>query len=225
MFENENLFQANGTSTGTPNSGSYADVTAAVIDQAIMEQKATEFLAILNFGWYREDCLVLWVGTDEKLQQLYNFVTTLIPDLKFTMEIGNQSKCFLDLRISLIGNKLTTTVYSKTTNPHLYLHADSCHKKSSPKGIQKAVPLRLRRICSSDNDITAMSTEYTKYLVNRRQDLKSVQQCFNNVFGTSRQETPKKMKPRNAKNLIVFSTSFNPHGRTEISTYYIIMII
>ena len=32
MFENENLFQANGTSTGAPNSGSYADVTVAVID-------------------------------------------------------------------------------------------------------------------------------------------------------------------------------------------------
>ena len=170
-------------------------------------------------------CLVLWDGTDEKLQQRYNFITTLIPDLKFTMEIGNQSKCFLDLRISLIGNKLTTTVYSKTTNPNLSLHADSFHKKSSHKGIQKVVPLRLCRICSTDNDITANSTEYTKYLANRGQDLKSVQKCFNNVFGTSRQETPNKMKPRNLKNLIVFSASFNPHGPTEISTYYIMMII
>ena len=141
------------------------------------------------------------------------------------MEIGNQSKCFLDLRISLIGNKLTNTVYSKTTNPNLSLHADSFHKNSSHKGIQKVVTLRLCRICSTDNDITAKSTEYTKYLVNRGQDLKSVQQCFNNVFGTSRQETPKKMKSRNSKNLIVFSASFNPHGPTEISIYYIMMII
>ena len=35
---------------------------------------------------------------------------------------------------------------------------------------------------------------------------------FNNVGKTSRQEARKKMEPRNAENLIVFSTSFNPHG-------------
>ena len=100
------------------------------------------------------------------------------------MEIGNQSICFLDLRISIVGNKLTTTVYSKPTDSHLYLHTDSCHSKSSIKGIQKGVALRLRRICSSDNDYTAKSIEYTKYLINRGHDLKSVQQCFNKVGKT-----------------------------------------
>ena len=97
------------------------------------------------------------------------------------MEIGNQSICFLDLRISIAGKKLTTTVYSKPTDSNLYLHTDSCHEKSSIKGIQKGVALRLRRIWSSDNDYTAKSKEYTKYLVNRGHDLKSVQQCLNNV--------------------------------------------
>ena len=62
------------------------------------------------------------------------------------MEIGNQSACFLDLRISIVGNKLTTTVYSKSADSHLYLHADSFHKKSSVKGIQQGVVLRLGRI-------------------------------------------------------------------------------
>ena len=88
------------------------------------------------------------------------------------MEIGNQSICFLDLRISIAGKKLTTTVYSKPTDSNLYLHTDSCHEKSSIKGIQKGV---------GDNDYTAKSKEYTKYLVNRGHDLKSVQQCLNNV--------------------------------------------
>ena len=160
-----------------------------------MEQKETAFPEILYFGRYRDDCLVLWDGTDEKLQELYSFINTLNPDLKFTMEIGNQSICFLDLRISIAENKLTTTVYSKPTDSHLYLHADSCHKKSSGKGIRKGVALRLLRICSSDDDYPAKSIEYTKYLVNRGHDLKSVQQCFNNVGKTSRQEARKKVKP------------------------------
>ena len=92
------------------------------------------------------------------------------------MEIGNQWICFLDLGIWI--------VYSKPTDSHLYLHTDSCHKKSSIKGIQKGVALRLRRIFSNDNDYTVKSREYTKYLVNKRRDLKSIQQCFDNVGKT-----------------------------------------
>ena len=133
------------------NSCSYADIAVVSIDKAIMEQKETAFLEILYFGWYRDDCLVLWDGTDEKLQELYSFINTLNLDLKFTMEIGIQSICFLDLRISIVENKLTA-VYSKPTDSHLYLHADSCHKKSSIKGIQKGVALRFCRICNSDSD-------------------------------------------------------------------------
>ena len=86
MLSNENLLQTNGRATGAPNSCSYA---VASIDQAIMEQKETAFPKILDFGWYRNDCLVLWDGTDDKLQELYNFINTLHPDLQFTMEIGN----------------------------------------------------------------------------------------------------------------------------------------
>ena len=86
MLSNENLLQTNGRATGAPNSCSYA---VASIDQAIMEQKERTFPKILDFGWYRCDCLVLWDGTDEKLQELYNFINTLHPDLQFIMEIGN----------------------------------------------------------------------------------------------------------------------------------------
>ena len=56
-----------------------------------MEEKQTAFPEVLYFGRYRDDCLVLWDGTEENLQQLYIFINTLNPDLKFTMEIGNQS--------------------------------------------------------------------------------------------------------------------------------------
>ena len=209
---NENLLQTNRTATGAPNSCSYVDIAVASTDEAIMKQKEAAFPGILYFGRYRDDCLVQWDDRDEKLQELYSFINPLNPDLTFTMEVGNQPICFLNLRISIVGNKLTTTVYNKPTDSHLNLHADSYHKKPSVKSIQKNVALRLRRICSSNNDYIAKSKEYTKYLVNMEHDLTSIHQCFNNVGKTSRQEAQKKIKLRNAENLIVFSTSFHPHG-------------
>ena len=108
---------------------------------------------------------------------------------------------------------MTTTVYSKPTDSNIYLHANSCHENPSITGVQKGVGLRLCRICSSDNDYTAKSKEHAKYLVNRGHHLKSVQQCFNNVGKTFRQEAWEKVKPGNAKILIIFSTSFNPYTK------------
>ena len=64
MLANENLLQTNGTATGAPNSCSYADIGVVSIDQAITKQKETAFPEILCFGRYRDDCLVLWNGTD-----------------------------------------------------------------------------------------------------------------------------------------------------------------
>ena len=109
---------------------------------------------------------------DEKLPELYSYINTLNRDLKFTVEIGNQSISFLDLRVLIVGNKLTTTVYSKPTDSHLYLQVDSCYKNSSITSIQKDVALRLPCICSSDNDYTAKSNGYIKYLVSRGHDVK-----------------------------------------------------
>ena len=61
--------------------------------------------------------------------------------LKFTMDIGGSSLHILDLLITIDQNKLETPVYSKPTDAHLYLNADSCHPKSQIRGIAKGVAL------------------------------------------------------------------------------------
>ena len=94
------------------------------------------------------------------------------------MEIGGKSICFLDLKISIINQKLVTTVYSKPTDSHLYLHKQSCHNKSSIDEIQKGVALRLRRICSSNEEYDKKSSEYERYLVDRGHDVKKVKKTF-----------------------------------------------
>ena len=105
----------------------------------------------------------------EKLESFYNFLNSLIPDLKFTIEIGN------NLKISIINGQLETTVYSKPTDFHLYLHAKSYHKASCFRGIQKGVALRLPRICSTDNEYSSKSIEYQDYLNRRGHDPKKIE--------------------------------------------------
>ena len=68
------------------------------------------------------------------------------------MEVGINKLCFLDLKLALKDNKIQTIVYSKPTNSHLCLQADSCHHLPSILGIQKGVALRLCRICLTNEE-------------------------------------------------------------------------
>ena len=131
IFDTNHLLQTNGTATGSPNSCSYSDIAINRIDRLIEQEQANNFKELSFFGRYRDDCFVLWNGSKDRLDEFFSFLNVLDCDLKFIMEIGNDHLCFLDLKISISSNKLMTTVYSKPTDSHLYLHSTSCHKPSS----------------------------------------------------------------------------------------------
>ena len=125
------------------------------------------------FGRYRDDCLALWTGPLQKLELFLMFLNSIDSNLQFTIEVGGNELCFLDLKLTLKDNKIHTTVYSKPTDSHLYLQADSCHH--SPSILQKAVDLRLRRICSTDEEFNNKSNGYKAYLICSGHKLKNVE--------------------------------------------------
>ena len=127
------------------------------------------------------------------------------------MEIGDQELCFLDVKISIVGNKLETTVYSKPTDSHLYLHASSCHAKSSINGIPKGVSLRLRRLCSTDAEYDLKSADYKEYLAVRGYNEKTVEKEFSKIKSISRQKAREPKKRENSSS-VIFTTKFNPRG-------------
>ena len=94
VFANENLLQTNGTATGAPNSCSYADIAVSSVDDAVFDKMTSTYPEMLYFGRYRDDCLALWHGTEEKLDGFFTFLNTLNTDLKFTMEKGGKKLCF-----------------------------------------------------------------------------------------------------------------------------------
>ena len=211
MFNNNHLLQTNGTATRAPNSCSYSDLALKPIDDAILREAELNYPELIFYGRYRDDCLVLWNGSEERLNQFFNFINTLDEYLKFTMEIGGDSLAYLDLLISIVDHLLYTTVYSKPTDSHLYLQADSCHPKLSIKGIQKGVALRLRRICTTVEEYDAKSKEYTAYLVARGHDPLSVLSTFEATRNLSVADARRKVM-RESHKRVVFPTIFNPRG-------------
>ena len=72
-------------------------------------------------GRYIDDCLGASSSTKEKLTQFITAVNSFHPALKNTWGISDTSLAFLDIKISIEGNGLCTSVYQKLTDSHSYL--------------------------------------------------------------------------------------------------------
>ena len=212
-FNGINYIQKNGTATGAKNSCSYSDLALEPIDEEIYKAQNTTFKEIHTYYRYRDDCFLLWVGSMDILKRFVYLVNILDSSLKFTVEIGGKSLKFLDLLIKLENGHLSTTVYSKPTDGHLYLHNSSCHPKGVKRAVQHGTALRLRRICSSEHEFKQKSNEYKYYLVTRGHSPHEVEETFDKISNISRAEarikrteeqTPAPIKHR-------FFSLFNPH--------------
>ena len=130
---------------GPKNSCSYAEIVAENIDQQVLAAR-TIYPELRCWFRFRDDTIVLWRGSVERLNAFFQALNTFDPHLQFTMDMGGKSLHFLDLFITVVNNKLETTIYSKPTDSHVYLNARSSHPKSQIRAIAKGVALRLRRI-------------------------------------------------------------------------------
>ena len=202
--------QEDGTAMGPKNSCSYADIVAEEIDKQVLESR-TIYPELKCWFRFRDDTLVLWRGTVEGLQAFFRDLNAFDAYLQFTVEIGGSSLHFLDLSINIRDNKLETSVYSKPTDPHLYPNAKSSHPKAQIVGIARGVALRLRRICSDDNDFRDRSKEYSKYLIDCGHDKEHVLRVFNEIGNISRQEA-RKSKRKIEGRPCTFISKFNPRA-------------
>ena len=147
----------------------------------------------------------------DMLRRFVYFVNILDPSLKFMVEIGGERLKCLDLLMSIRNGRLETTVYSKPTDGHLYLHNDSCHPRSTKLGVEKGVALRLRRICSTDDEFDRKSKKYMALLANRKHSPKDIIQNFKNAKEMTRDEARTKRIPCEEKKHRFF-TEFNPNS-------------
>ena len=82
---------------------SEADLGDPALDPLLIinEKRTTNFQECFYFARYCDDSLVLWYGDIEKLNDSHKILNTFDEKLKFTMKIGGNSSCFLDLKISI----------------------------------------------------------------------------------------------------------------------------
>ena len=104
-----------------------------------------------------------YVGATSSSREELNL---FINSVNFTWEISENSLAFLDIKLSLNDNGLSTSIYYKPTDSHNYL----LHSFSHPQHVKNDIPfsqfLGLRRLCSDDTELNSKCEECASFSQN-----------------------------------------------------------
>ena len=149
-FNGDHYLQIGGTAMGTAVAPNYANL---FMDR--FETKALENWPLKPLLWLRfiDDIFMIWTHGEDALTEFIEYLNGIHPTIKFTHEVSPTSINFLDTTVKLNENReLYTTLYEKPTDTHLYLHYTSSHHTPSKTKGPYGQFLRLRRICTYDDD-------------------------------------------------------------------------
>ena len=165
VFNDENYVQVNGASMGTKCAPSYASLFMGKFEETHILPKIRDL--ILIYVRYIDDIFFIWTGTERELLQFFSEINSVHPTIKFDYIYSRNNMNFLDSTVTILGNRLGTSVYTKPTDRKAYLHAKSYHPKSTKEAISFSQASRLRRICTEKNDFLELAEKLKNDLVNR----------------------------------------------------------
>ena len=123
------------------------------------------------------------------------------------------SLAFPDIKVSIEGNGLCTSVHYKPTDSHSYL----LHSSSHPSHVKNSIPysqfLRLRRLCS--DDFSNKSQEMCHFFEKRGYPSSVIQAAHHRAQQIDRQSALQtSQKEKNDR--IPFTLTFYPHNNSAI---------
>ena len=186
-FDGEHYQQISGVAMGTKMGPNYANLFVGFVEKQIFEQYTDPIPDYL--GRYIDDRVGTASCSRGELECFINYVNNFHPALQFTWEISETSVSFLDILVSINGNRLTTSVFYKPTDSHSYLLYSSSHPNHTKQSIPFSQFLRLRRLCSEDEDFQSKSLEMREFFVQRGYPTSLLDTAFSKASQIPRSET------------------------------------
>ena len=184
-FNGKYYSQKGGTMMGTPFGVEYACIYMSDEEEKIDNEYVDEKpLALFR---YIDDIFGISSMTEDKLKKFLDFVSTHQPALQYTAEISTRVN-MLDTTLSVRGDRIESTLFSKPTDTHSYLRFDSSHPITCKRGIPYSQFMRVRRICSSDDDFAVKSIEMKKHLLRQNYPARLVEKARQRVLCMKRND-------------------------------------
>lgn len=211
-FADEHYIQNKGVAMGTKMGPSYACLFVGFVEEEIFSQYKGFFPDF--FRRFIDDCIGLSSAPKEQVMDFIQFVSRFHPSLQFTFEISDSSLSFLDIQLSVQpdSHALSTSVFYKPTDSHSYLLFSSSHPPSTKNSIPYSQFLRLRRICSDDQDFLDQAHHMTTFFTSRGYPTDTIREALNRACATSRSQALTPKPTSDTEDRPVLTMVFHPHN-------------
>ena len=147
IFNNTTYIQVDGCSMGGPLAPTFADFYMSALEVHTLSQQ-NELSNPLFYVRYVDDVLTIFRNSNH-IQAFINRLTNNSA-LEFTYEkMQGDSFNFLDVKLKIVSNKITTSVYIKPTNNGLYSHYRSSTLESYKTATIKTLIHRALKLSST----------------------------------------------------------------------------
>ena len=179
-----------------------------------MDILETEFLESENLKpwcWkrYIDDIFFVWTHGKESLTGFLDRLNKFHPTINFTHVTSEESVNFLDTQVSIKNNEFSTSLYCKPTDCHQYLHFDSCHPYHTKKSTIYSQSLRVKKICSENEDCDDNLQNLKKWFQDRGYPTNMIENELQKVSEIPRDNLFKE-KQRDTKNAVAFVVDYCP---------------
>ena len=124
-----------------------------------------------------------------------------------------------------LNNSIATDLHVKSTDTHQYLLSSSCHPNHIKKSIRYNLALRIRRICSTNDNFKQRTNELLEFLCQHGQKRDYFKTQINKAFNVPCKNTLY-YQHKKSNNRTVFVTTYNPslpNFNNIIKEYYPIL--
>src|SRR3984885_9104393 len=210
-FDGQHYQQVSGVAMGTKMGPSYADLFMAWLEVDLFLGTP---LSPHIYRRFRDDIFILTRHTQDQIMPFLESMNSMHPNIKIEFQIGNELS-FLDTLVKVSTNNLQTSIYYKPTDSHSYLLYTSNHPRSTKDAIPYSQFLRLRRICSDDQDFRAQCATMRQFMLGKLYPETVVDRALQKVQTITRDQALTQSVKQNNK-ILPFVTTYGTTTKQTI---------
>lgn len=204
--------QLNGTAMGTPPAPPFATIYYGIHEATFLNNYPGRLLFYRRFI---DDVFGIWIihpdpDTDAQLWQQFQAEMNTAPGLTWEFSERTSQVDFMDLTVTLHHGRITTSLYEKPLNLHLYIPPHSSHPPGLLPGIVHGTLFRIYTLCTDDNDKVLRTKAFFHRLRARGYQPNKLMPLFNDAITRAQAYTGPINSDRDLSTSIILHLQYHP---------------
>ena len=205
--------QLNGTAMGTPPAPPYATIYYGIHEKNFLPKHNKH---VIFYKRFIDDVFGIWIPhpnpqIDAQLWDEFKQSMNAFPGLTWEFEDPSDKVNFMDLTITIKNGHVSTSLFEKPLNLHLYIPPHSAHPPGLLPGIVHSTLFRIFTLCSDHDDRVLRTRVFFKRLQARGYKSDQIKSLFYKAITRAKQYSGPTNSTRNDHTSVIFHLPFHPN--------------